>query len=374
MKIILISNYKKDNQASMQLYSDMLMQLFTGLKFETVVWRPVAFFTFFFTNTNHGLAKWLGYLDKWIINMCYFSMKSLFVKSNHRIHICDHSNAPYRMALFHQNTSITCHDVLAIRGALGYKDAFCEASKFGVIYQKWILNQLIQFNNILCVSTNTLNQLMELSKKDKQPDGWKVIYNPINQPFSKIEIKEANARLFNKVNISEPFILHVGSNLPRKNKEGLIQAFSKLNKYSELKLVLAGAKGSEELKLFIKNHGCENRVINIVNPKFEELEALYSTCSVFAFPSFSEGFGWPIIEAQQCKAIVVTSNIEPMKEIGGDGVILCNPYDVDSIANALEKALQHNDIENNLKGYVNAQRFSLNNLKKEYELFFNTKL
>jgi glycosyltransferase involved in cell wall biosynthesis len=54
---------------------------------------------------------------------------------------------------------------------------------------------------------------------------------------------------------------------------------------------------------------------------------LYSGALAFLFPSLQEGFGWPILEAQACNCLVITSNRAPMTEVAGEGAILINPED-----------------------------------------------
>ena len=104
-----------------------------------------------------------------------------------RFHICDHSNAPYLDHLPKERTAITCHDVLAIRGALGYEDAHCEPSATGVILQKWILSKLVKSKITACVSYQTLHHLMALEQKHQSEQKKRlVIYNAFNANFYPI--------------------------------------------------------------------------------------------------------------------------------------------------------------------------------------------
>jgi len=62
-----------------------------------------------------------------------------------------------------------------------------------------------------------------------------------------------------------------------------------------------------------------------------------SSCLVFA--STYEGFGVPILDAFNCSVPVVTSNVSSMPEVAGDAAVLVDPYDVNSIAEGIKKAL-----------------------------------
>jgi glycosyltransferase involved in cell wall biosynthesis len=66
-----------------------------------------------------------------------------------------------------------------------------------------------------------------------------------------------------------------------------------------------------------KNH-LETRVIELNSVSSENLRTLYCAAQLLLFPSFEEGFGWPIIEAQACGCRVVIADREPMTEIGGE--------------------------------------------------------
>src|SRR5690606_22551456 len=125
---------------------------------------PVVFFGKPFKSTKSGISKWLGYIDKYILFPIVLKFR---VNSKHsrgqdiKFHICDHSNAPYLKYLPKEVTGITCHDVLAIRGSMGFADAYAPASKFGKLLQKWILNNLKKAEILAAVSDFTLNQLKD---------------------------------------------------------------------------------------------------------------------------------------------------------------------------------------------------------------------
>ncbi len=81
---------------------------------------------------------------------------------------------------------------------------------------------------------------------------------------------------------------------------------------------------------------------------------------MFVFPSFYEGFGMPILEAQLRQVPLVTSNIASMAEIAGDGALLIDPHSIESIAEAMYTITSDNDKRAQLvkKGLANVHQYS----------------
>jgi hypothetical protein len=244
-KVILIGNYACDKQVSMNSFLNILVLGLKNEGFELEIWKPNVCFGYFVKNTNKGIGKWFGYIDKYVLTTIYFYIKVLIHKLtqvNCVYHICDHSNSIY-ISLFPLNKIlVTCHDVLAIRGALGFKDAFCEASGFGKILQHFILKNLKKNINIAFVSQNTKNQFIALRTNHFQ-NKYQVIYNGLNADFKKLEVNEANTLMQKYSSFpTQKYILHVGSNLTRKNRVLLVKMIYELrDKYDGL-LCFAGQK------------------------------------------------------------------------------------------------------------------------------------
>lgn len=363
MQIILIGNYPPDKQESMERFSKNHAHGFMEAGINTELWQPVAVFGKLAKTTNSGLGKWLGYIDKWIlfpfILLWRIQMKAL-QKKVVRYHICDHSNAPYLKYLPKDKTGITCHDVLAIRGALGFSDAYCPASRFGKILQKWILSNLSKAKFLVAISQCTHDQLQELvaGKTTDQKD-WRIIYNLYRPDFKPIKDAERKSILIKAGFYSDlPFILHVGSALPRKNRKLLIDMVLSLGDRWNGNIYYAGKEIDESLKLYAESFGLKNRIVSIVKPDNLTLAALYSSCEAFIFPSLSEGFGLPVIEAQACGAPVISSNVPPMPEATNGSAIHADPAKPQEFASAL-LSLKDISKRNELikKGYENIKRF-----------------
>jgi glycosyltransferase involved in cell wall biosynthesis len=373
MRIILIGNYPPDKQQSMERFANMLAAGFSKEGHYATIWRPVVFFGWLFKSTTTGPGKWMGYIDKWVLFPLILHLRLLHKKyhtENTRFHICDHSNSYYLKQLPVERTVITCHDVLAIRGALGYADAWVSASRTGRILQNWILNNLTNAHKLAAVSWTTYQQLCALDSLHPKhhAKNWMVIYNAFNAHFRPLCKEESNG-LLRKAGIDPamPYLLHVGSGLRRKNRKLLIDMLVALGSRWNGNICFAGEAPDEELTMYIRAMGMKNRVSVVVNPDHITLLALYSACTAFVFPSLSEGFGWPVIEAQACGAPVIASSLNPLPEVSGGAALHADPEKPADFAAAF-LALQNRVTRNELiaKGFENAKRFHISRMTQAY--------
>lgn len=372
MRIVLIGNYLSDKQESMQRFAHMLNQGFLQAGFTSELWVPGSVFGRGASTTTVGIGKWLGYLDKWVVfplllRWRYFRITASQVETC--FHICDHSNAPYLNHLPSHRTSITCHDVLAIRGGLGYADAYVPTSRLGKSLQAWILNSLSKSEKIAAVSRLTLSQLQALApaasvnKRD-----WRVIHNAFNATFYPMPAEQAQA-LLSRIGFNPgiPFLLHVGSSLARKNRLLLLDMAALAGERWRGNICFAGEAIDAVLLQHADSLGLRARVVSVVKPDHATLVALYSTCTAFIFPSYSEGFGWPVIEAQACGAPVIASDVAPMPEISGGAAIHANPANAQEFADALI-SLENSFARDALiqQGFANCQRFEVQHMIAAY--------
>ena len=165
-----------------------------------------------------------------------------------------------------------------------------------------------------------------------------------------------------KYHLPEYFILFVGNFNPRKNLERLIRAFDRAKENGiPHRLVIAGEQGwkfSRDAALQGIQHTEDVRFIGYVPD--EDMPALYSAADLFVFPSLYEGFGIPVIEAQACGTPVLASSGSALPEVGGDGAVYVDPYDIEDISNGILQVLQNPALMEQLRqnGLSNARRFS----------------
>ena len=353
-------------------FAQMIKSGFREAGHDCEIWQPTIRFGSFFKDARSGVAKWLAHIDKWILfplELSWRVRKEMARNANIRFQICDHSNAPYLRYLPKEITVITCHDVLAIRGALGYKDAYCTASFTGKILQKWILRNLDRACLLAAASKLTLSQLTALSSEQgRQKRDWRIIPLGFNADFRPLDAKQRHDLLLRAgLKPDASYVLHVGSDQERKNRRMLIDMVAALGNKWNGKIYYAGQGADEKLLWHAESLGLRDRVVSVVSPDHATLLALYGSCEAFIWPSFSEGFGWPLIEAQACGAPVISSNIEPMPEVSNGAAIHADPTKPHEFADAFLK-LQDTTIRTDLirRGLQNIERFSSSRMIDAY--------
>jgi glycosyltransferase involved in cell wall biosynthesis len=337
MKILLVGNYAPDRQDSMQIYASMLEAGMRARGHEVHLLQPPAVLGPRVTEGS-PLSKWLGYADKFIL----FRRELRRAASTAEIvHLCDHSNAMYVPALAHRAHVITCHDILAIRSAMGH---FSEnqVSITGRLFQRLIARGLRKARGILCVSEKTRDDLMQYLGIPEPR--LHVITNALHWPYKPLS-PEACAPFLASVGLQpgEPYFFHLGGNHWYKNRGAAIEIFAELRKlpqYAGARLVMAGGPMKPELQAIARKHRLDGVVLEAVRLSNNHLQALYSCALALLFPSFEEGFGWPILESQACGCPVVTTNRLPMSDVAGGAAILIDPARPDAAARTIAEALQ----------------------------------
>jgi glycosyltransferase involved in cell wall biosynthesis len=123
---------------------------------------------------------------------------------------------------------------------------------------------------------------------------------------------------------AEPFFLHVGSCIPRKRIDVLLDVFAAVRRHHpELRLVKVGGAWTGGQLEQIDRLGLADAVTLLAGLGRSQIAALYRRGALVLLPSEAEGFGLPVIEALACGAVVVASDIPPLREVGGDAAVYC---------------------------------------------------
>ena len=125
--VLLIGNYAPDRQQSMLRFAAMMLEGLQAAGVPAELIQPEPVFGRFRLGGDF-LAKWLGYVDKFLLFPRRLTKK--LAQAPALVHICDHSNAMYVRHVESAPVLVTCHDLLAVRGALG-EGRFGQLAAFG---------------------------------------------------------------------------------------------------------------------------------------------------------------------------------------------------------------------------------------------------
>lgn len=170
----------------------------------------------------------------------------------------------------------------------------------------------------------------------------------------------------------KPYFLYIGRLETHKNVHGLVEAFSAFKRARPEgghELVLAGSPGfGYDIILAAIEQSDYKEVISLPGYVAEDEKwSLLRGALAFCYPSFAEGFGLPVLEAQAAGTPLLTSNMTAMPEVAGaTGALLVNPHDSEQMSLAMERISDDADLRATLirHGKENLSRFSWNKAAK----------
>jgi len=143
--------------------------------------------------------------------------------------------------------------------------------------------------------------------------------------------------------LSEGYFLSVGTLQPRKNYEALLRAYDRLpdSIRNERQLVIVGKYGwgAEALRAELLERRRGGRCVWLDYEDDATLRALYAGAGAFVFPTWSEGFGLPALEALATGLPIVASDLPVLREVVGDNAIFADPADADALVEAMRAAV-----------------------------------
>jgi len=272
------------------------------------------------------------------------------------------------------------------------------------IWQKWLMDipgEAAKADKIISVSESTRQDLIDLYAV--RPEKITVIYSGIGEEFKILgnvavnhlpaaarcltdnttrgiaasslngfDSRRCEEAIRKKYSLPKRFILYLGTIEPRKNIIGLIKAFELLKEKGEnenLYLVIAGTKGWLYKDIFktAQNSKYASQIIftGVIAPS--DKVCLYNLASLFVYPSFFEGFGFPPLEAMACGVPVITSFSTSLPEVVGDAALMVDPYNISEISWAMAEILNNSALAEHLikKGLEQAKKFSWDKCAKE---------
>ena len=241
-----------------------------------------------------------------------------------------------------EKTVLTIHDL----SILNYRKGL----------RRWILRKLLfelparRSRYLTAISQATKDELVR--QTGCEPEKIRLIENPLDESLKRAEKPGFNSDC--------PNILQVGT-LPYKNVPNLIQAITGL----KCTLTIVGDLDSDTRKLL---HEADISYRNESALGSEAMSEKYREADIVTFCSVFEGFGLPIIEAQAMRTPVITSDIEPMKSVAGDGALLVDPRDPADIRAAIDSLIADASLRADLvqRGARNVKRFDPTVITESY--------
>ena len=248
-------------------------------------------------------------------------------------HVIDHSYAQLVLALPEGRTIVTCHDLDTFRPVLRPSEE-PRSRAFRALVRSTIRG-LQHAARIACVSTATRDELARSGLVDAAR--LRVVGNGVDERFSPQADADADARATQVLGPAGTAldVLHVGSTIPRKRIDVLLQAAAVMRRAEpRLRLVRVGGPLTAEQSRLAARLGMSERILSLPFLTTELLAAVYRRVAACLLPSDREGFGLPVAEALACGTPVVVSDLPALRETGGEAAVYCPPGDADAFARA----------------------------------------
>ncbi len=228
---------------------------------------------------------------------------------------------------------------------------------------KRVVSQAIGRARKILVPTNTIKDKITAEFKT-DPENIVVTYEAADEKFfewGEESLSPAERKtVLDRYHIRKPFLIYVGNAYPYKNLDRLLFALKRLPE--KLSLVNPSARSVfyERLADRAREEGLSSRVILPGFVPDEDLAVLYREASAYVFPSLSEGFGIPAIEAMASKLPVVCSDIPVLREVCGDEAVYFDPKDERDMADKISLVLSDRKLRQRLisSGLERARQFS----------------
>jgi glycosyltransferase involved in cell wall biosynthesis len=323
-RIALLADYLEEGWLSMDLVAEMLSGQFEKKNrgaedndgFEIELLRPK--FHRRFSKLNSGV----GFKADRLLNRFFDYRRFVRKLENFDLfHLADHSYSQLLHDLPEGRTVVTCHDLDTFR-------CLWEPNHAGrgwvfVAMSRRILRGLQKAAHVCCDSIATRDEL--IARRILCPEKMSVVPLGVHPAFSQPPPVAAESAVdvmlrTTSQNAGEGTdLLHVGSVIPRKRIDILLQVFACLRKEERrARLLRVGGKLTESQQALAGRLGVAEAIVTLPPLTAEELAVVYRRATLLLLPSETEGFGLPIAEAMACGTPVLVSDLPVLREVGGE--------------------------------------------------------
>lgn len=164
---------------------------------------------------------------------------------------------------------------------------------------------------------------------------------------------DINSNVLNKYNIKQPYLLSVSVVRPHKNYGFLVKVFNNLKEKYNIphQLVIAGGIQVNDENFFkeMEQSHFKEDIKYLGYVPNEDLTTLYSFADLYTTSTVYEGFGMPLMEAMTYNLPIACSNTASLPEVGGEGCVYFNPYDVNEATEVINKLINDKQLQEELK-------------------------
>ena len=252
---------------------------------------------------------------------------------------------------------VTLHDTIMFQPEMSRGSGW-----YDFYLRKALSYSIGRVNRIITISNNSKKDIIKLFPRVEQK--VEVIYEGVEERFEPLRDEGKMEPILKRYGVNKPFILHFGSNDPRKNTLKVIKVYHRLAKEQNIphQLVLLGFRQEKKtpIDFYLKKNDLTERVISISFLSENDLPNFYQGANFLLYPSLYEGFGFPPLEAMACGTPVIVSNVSSIPEIVGEAAILVNPIDESEMYKACTEVLDNRNKRRELirKGFKRVKDFS----------------
>lgn len=257
------------------------------------------------------------------------------------------------------NTVVTIHDLIPLVFPQHYRLGV--KGRLNLLYQKQALKKV---KGIITDSQNSKRDIVRLLRIN--PGKIFVTYLAASNEFRVVNDTHILKQIKLKYRLPDSFVTYIGNVNWNKNLPNLVEA--SINAGVDIVLIGKSFEQKENLdhpelrsyNYFLKNYSQNPKVHILGFVPTGDLINILNLAKIFLFPSFYEGFGMPIIEAQRCGVPVITSNSSSLPEVAENSAVLVEPDNVSQITNAINNLMDNPQKRKELikLGFDNAKRFS----------------